>query len=49
MMSIARVSNSKRCKAKDVSLMSIDELLREAIDRLQRIEGIIRELKEEEK
>jgi hypothetical protein len=29
--------------------MSIDELLREAIDRLQRIEGIIRELKEEEK
>jgi hypothetical protein len=49
MMSIARVSNSKRCKVKDVSLMSIDELLREAIDRMQRIEGIIRELKEEEK
>ena len=48
MMSIARVSNSKK-KVKDVSLMSIDELLREAIDRMQRIEGIIRELKEEEK
>jgi cobalamin biosynthesis Mg chelatase CobN len=48
MMSIARVNNSKR-KVKDVSLMSIDELLREAIDRMQRIEGIIRELKEGEK
>jgi len=45
MMSITKVSNSKKDRRKDVSLMSIDELLREAIDRLQKIEDIIKELK----